>query len=364
MHEKGFEVIAVSAHGSEIKEIEEREGVKHFVVPFTRTISPIKDLMALAKLIRLMISLKPHIVHTHTPKAGLLGMIAAYLSRVPVRMHTVAGLPVMEAQGFTRKILTFTESLTYKCASKIYPNSFQLKEWIVRNIGPSQSKISVIGNGTSNGIDTNYYSIDRSIEQKALDIRQELRIDSSEKVLVFVGRLVRDKGIVELIKAFNLLNSQSLHLVLVGGYEDERDPVPEETKALIEKKTNIKAVGFQKDIRPYLALADIFVFPSYREGFPNVVLQALSMGLCCIVTDINGCNEVISHGINGLIVKPKDSESLQKALMEILSNDKLFKTMSENARSSVVDKYEQKKYWKMLLMEYKRALSKNVPEYS
>lgn len=359
MSEQGFEVIAVSADGPEIKEIKEREGVKHQTVPLTRRITPFRDLIALMEMVRLMKSLNPQMVHTHTPKAGLIGMMAAWLAKIPVRIHTVAGMPLMEAHGISRKLLWLCESITYRCALKIYPNSNQLKEWILLNFRVPEHKISVIGNGTSNGIDLDFYCKTSEINNQAASLRDVLGIKGFHQVFIFVGRLVKEKGIEELIEAFLGLQGDH-HLVLVGGYEDERDPVPREIKSKIQASPHIHPVGFQKDIRPYLAMADIFVFPSYREGFPNVVLQALAMGLPCIVSNINGCNEVIAHGHNGLIVETKSIDSLMQAMQKLRSEPGLLRELSQHARSSVESTYGQKVYWDALLAEYKALLNHHV----
>lgn len=360
MNESGFEVTAVSANGPEVTEIKDREGVEHIVIPLTRKITPLRDLIALWKMTRLIKKLKPQIVHTHTPKAGLIGMMSAWVARTPVRIHTVAGMPLMEAKGISKVLLKLSELMTYRCATKVYPNSIQLKDWMLNNFDVSKHKVAVIGNGTSNGINTQHYDRTDSVLSQAAEIRQQLGIEQEAKVLIFVGRLVKDKGIIELVDAFSDLEIQGLHLVLVGNYEDERDPVPPHIKETINQAANIHAVGFQKDIRPYMALSDLFVFPSYREGFPNVVLQALSMQLPCVVSNINGCNEVIKDGVNGVIVEPKNTTQLQQAMYALLTNIEKFDILSNNARPSVVHHYEQKDYWQALLREYKSLLNSHV----
>ena len=358
--DQGFEVIAVSADGPEIKEIKEREGVRHKVVPLTRRITPFQDLIALLRMVLLIRSLKPQMVHSHTPKAGLIGMLAAWLTNTPVRIHTVAGMPLMEAHGISRKLLWLSEAITYRCALKIYPNSNQLKEWILRNFNMPGHKIAVVGHGTSNGIDLDFYRKTGLIEDQASTLKQKLNIAEDRKVLIFVGRLVSEKGIKELVEAFLGLPVDEYQLVLLGDYEDERDPVPHKIKLKIRESPNIHPVGFQQDIRPYLAMADIFVFPSYREGFPNVVLQALAMGLPCIVSNINGCNEVIKDGYNGLIVESKSTKGLKNALQRLLNEYDLLLELRGNARLSVESNYSQKEYWDALLAEYKALLKQHV----
>ena len=352
--ENGFKVYTASADGQEIKDIKEREQVAHFILPYTRIISPFAELRALLLTFKLIKKLNPDIVHTHTPKAGLLGMIAAKLANVPHRLHTVAGMPLMEAKGINRRILQFTEKFTYRMATAVYPNSYNLKKWIESHLRPKNAKIKVIGQGSSNGIDTTFFRRTRLILEQAKDIRKKLKITNSTTVLVFVGRLVRDKGVNELVDVFDTLG-EAAHLILVGDFEDHREPLEETTKQRIFRYENIHHVGFQRDIRAYLCAGDIFVFPSYREGFPNVVLQACSMELPCLVTDINGCNEIVKNEFNGLFVTPKDTVSLERQLLRLIQDGQLRRKLSGQARL-VALKYDQQEYWNALLAEYRSIL--------
>lgn len=345
-----YEVIGISS-GEGLDEILKEQGVRGYRVGMTRKITPLHDLISLFRLIRIFIKEKPDIVHTHTPKAGTLGMIAAWITKVPHRLHTVAGLPLLITTGKKRYILELVEKLTYACATTIYSNSFKLKDIIISlKLITSSSKIKVIGNGSSNGIDIGFYSrLNISIK------REELKIPNNKFVFIFIGRIVKDKGINELISAFTKLYTinNKIHLILVGPFEKDLDPLSPETEKIILSHPNITFTGFQKDVRPYFAASDALVFPSYREGFPNVVLQAGAMGLPSIVTDINGCNEIIIEGKNGIIIPPKDENALYKAMeyFIIYQNDKV-KEMAQNARPMIAERYEQHKVWEALLKEY------------
>lgn len=359
MEGNGIEVVVASAGGKEVKEIEEREEVKHYEIPFTRVISPFQDLRCLWKIIKLIKKENPDIVHTHTPKAGLIGMMAAWYCKVPIRMHTVAGMPLMEAKGIKKTLLKLTERLTYRTATNIYPNSFNLKNWIAKNFKMYESKIEVLANGSSNGIDVSYFVEHDEILTELEKIKLKYKIHENDMVYIFVGRLVQDKGIHELVRAFEALDlkgGQNPYLFIVGAYEDDREPVDEEIKKIIKTSENIIHVGFQCDIRPYLMISDIFVFPSYREGFPNVVMQAGCFNLPCIVTDINGSNEIIKDGYNGLIVSPKEVEELRAAMMKLGNDSMLRKRMGQEARKQIVSNYDQQIVWKAILKEYKRLL--------
>lgn len=353
-----YEVHAISSPGEQLEEVRKREEVPVHGVNMTRTISPWKDLIALIKLIKIMRRTKPEIVHTHTPKAGTLGMLAAKMAGVPIRMHTVAGLPLLEATGKKRKLLDVVEKITYSCATKVYPNSFALKDIITQNGYCKEEKLAVIGNGSSNGIDTSHFDPAAISPGTVRSLRQELNLKDTDKVFCFIGRIVKDKGIHELVEAFmkNVSGHPHIKLLLVGPFEKDLDPLNKETEELLFSHPDIRFAGFQKDVRPYLAISDVFVFPSYREGFPNVVMQAGAMGLPCIVSDINGCNEIIEHKINGWIVPPKNVEELGNAIRFMTENEEASRKMADISRQMIVNRYGQQYIWEQLLAEYRKQV--------
>jgi glycosyltransferase involved in cell wall biosynthesis len=353
-----FEVIAVSSEKERLEAYGNREGVRVFHVGLTRKITPLKDIVAVFKLYRFLKKEKPSIVHTHTPKAGIVGMTAAWFAGVPNRLHTVAGLPLMEATGLKRQVLNFVEKLTYRFATKVYPNSIGLYDFIITERFIKPSKLSIIGNGSSNGIDTDLFNPIRFSEIDNISLRDKWKIPKDNFLFIFVGRLVKDKGINELIAAFSMLSElkNNISLLLVGPFENDLDPLLPETLVNIEKNPDIYSVGYQNDVRPYFATADALVFPSYREGFPNVVMQAGAMGLPSIVTDINGCNEIIAHGKNGLIIPPKDTYSLYEAMKQLSTQSLLFANLKANSREMVTSRYERQQVWDTLLFEYQCLL--------
>ena len=383
MSQNGFEVIGVSSQGPELLDVQQDEGIPVVALEMTRTISPLKDLKALWDFYRLCKKEKPIMVHSHTPKAGIVGMLGAKLAGVPIRLHTVAGLPLMEATGTKRKVLDFVEKVTYASATKVYPNSKGLYDFIVANRLTSPSKLKMIGMGSSNGIDTEFFSENKVSLEKQNELKNEYKIADSDFVFVFVGRLVGDKGINELVAAFkeletknqdsislvpssespvsnpkSLVSSKVPKLLLVGSLESDLDPLKEETLIEITANPNIISVGFQKDVRPFFAISDALVFPSYREGFPNVVMQAGAMGLPSIVSDINGCNEIIIEGENGSIVPVKDSDAVYKAMLRFMEDGPYYEKLKANARKRIQDRYEQQVVWDALLKEYNTLLKK------
>lgn len=351
-----FEVVAISADKERLKTYGNSEGVRVFHLELTRKITPLRDIAAVYKLYRFLKKERPVIVHTHTPKAGIVGMMAAWLAKVPNRLHTVAGLPLMETTGFKRKVLDFVEKMTYRFATKVYPNSKGLYDFIVSEKLTSTDKLSIIGLGSSNGIDTSDFDPSFFTEEIKDSFREKIGIPKNEFVFIFVGRLVKDKGINELIQAFlKLTESQkNSSLLLVGPFESDLDPLSEETINHIEKNTNIHSVGYKVDVRAYFAIADALVFPSYREGFPNVVMQAGAMGLPSIVTDINGCNEIIEQGVNGLIISPKNVDELYEAMKLLIADPILYSNLKKFARKNIEEKYDRQYVWQALLEEYKR----------
>ncbi|WP_299109738.1 glycosyltransferase family 4 protein [uncultured Winogradskyella sp.] len=349
-----YEVIGVSSKDKFLKVVENQEGIKTHGINMTRSISPLKDLKAAFILYKYLKKEKPSIVHTHTPKAGTLGMLAALFAGVPHRLHTIAGLPLLEATGAKRKLLNFVEKITYSCATLILPNSFAMRDIILKEKFCSTKKLKVIANGSSNGIDVDHYKVDNVSTKEKNDLIKKFSIKAQDTVFIFIGRIVKDKGINELITAFNEISktNDNVKLIIVGPSEKELDPIDPNTEELIANHNNIYTTGLVEDIRPYVAISDVLTFPSYREGFPNVVLQANCMGIPCIVSDINGCNEIITHGHNGLIIPPKNSKALKTAMLDIINSPNLVNTLAQNSRQNIVNKYRREFIWEELLTLY------------
>lgn len=361
---KYYQVVAVSSDGKELKEVEIRENVIIKPINIQRQISIYKDIVSLYKLYNLLKKEKPLIVHSITPKAGLLSMIAAKLARVPIRMHTFTGLIFPSKRGFLQYILIQMDKLLCKCATNIYPEGLGVKNDLV-NFKVTSKPLKILGNGNVNGINTKYFDpAIYTIEDKE-QLKRKLGINQEDFVFVFVGRLVSDKGINELVEVFDRLriNYMDIKLLLVGPEEKELDPLSERTLSAIDNNKGIISVGYQSDVRPYFAISDALVFPSYREGFPNVVMQAGAMGLPAIVTDINGCNEIIINHKNGTIIPVKDAGTLYQMMERYVADKEYVSGLKENAREMIASRYEQSMIWNALLEEYKsleKACANNV----
>ncbi|VAV86112.1 Alpha-1,3-N-acetylgalactosamine transferase PglA [hydrothermal vent metagenome] len=350
-----YNVIGITSPGDTIKDVENDEGIRVIEIEMTRSITPLKDLKSVYRLYKTLKKEIPFIVHTHTPKAGTVGMIASKLAGVPHRLHTIAGLPLLEAKGMKRWLLNTVEKITYACATKIYPNSFGLQDIILSNKFTKPSKLKVIGNGSSNGIDVEYFNREILDSKEILTLKSNLNLQNNDIVFIFVGRLVADKGVNELISAFKNIckNHNNVKLLLVGTFEQKLDPLLEDTLKEIESNNNILAVGWQTDVRPYFAVANVLAFPSYREGFPNVVMQAGAMNLPSIVTDINGCNEIIKNNINGIIIPPKSEKELFNAMMRLIENPDERIALAQASREVICANYKREVIWEALLQEYK-----------
>ena len=349
-----FDVLAVSGYDADLETVKNREEVSVVSVTMKRSIAPFQDLISLYRLYKLFKKERPIIVHSITPKAGLLSMVAAKYANVPVRIHTFTGLVFPAKKGLFQKLLILMDKVLCWHATHIIPEGAGVKQDLL-DYKITKKPLEVIANGNVNGIDTTFFNSNTISEQQQQNLRNELGIDSSDFVFVFIGRLVADKGINELVRAFLSLAIPNCKLLLVGPYETE-DPLQPETLKAIQQNDSILSVGFQHDVRPYLVISDCMVFPSYREGFPNVVMQAGAMGLPSIVTDINGSNEIIIEGFNGTIVPAKNVTALSNAMIRIKEDETWRNQLQSNARSSIISRYEQELVWEALLIKYKEFL--------
>ena len=352
-----YDMILLTSPGEKLEHLKSEYGVTGMGIQMERHISPLKDFKALCKITHAFKKEKPTLVHSMTPKAGLLCMMAAKITKVPLRVHTFTGLVFPTSKGLKRKILMFTDWLTCACATHIIPEGEGVKKDLLNN-KITKKPIKVLGNGNVMGVDMERFS--------KRPVIMDLAIKLKEKELftfLFVGRIVHDKGIDELCESFQTIHSMysNTRLILVGDYEEELDPIKESSKKLIESSdSGIQAVGVKRndELIAYYAMADCFILPSYREGFPNTVLEAGAMGLPSIVTDINGSREIIIEGENGTIIPPRDSNALTEAMKQIITQKQLRENMANNARKMIGDRFEQGFVRKCLFDFYDEILSK------
>ena len=351
-----FEVVGVAADTGELQKVAEREGVRVIDVPMHREISLWSDLLCLLTLWRLFRREQPDIVHANTPKGSLLSMIAAWMARIPVRIYTVTGLRYQGVTGKFRCLLQSMEKLTCHFATDVIPEGKGVLN-ALREDGITKKPLEVVLNGNINGVDVSYFSVQECPANRA-QARRELNISPDDFTFVFVGRIVADKGMNELASCMRRLKGRC-KLILVGSFESTLDPLKDNNEEFFKTSPDVRYVGWQTDIRPYLIAADALVFPSYREGFPNVVLQAGAMELPAIVTDINGANEIIINEQNGIIIPPKNEEALFKAMVSFIEEPQRISSMAAKAREMVCTRFSQQDVWNALLERYRKMLLNN-----
>lgn len=378
LKDRGYEIVAVSSMDNDLRQLAEREQIRSIGIEMDRHISVTKDLQSLRQLYHVFRQERPDMVHSMTPKAGLLCMMAAWMARVPVRVHTFTGLVWPTSKGLQRRILMMTDWITCACATHVIPEGQGVLEDLQNHI--TKKPMKVLGYGNIRGIDLEYWNKTEAIKEKAEELRKS---GDSAFTFLFVGRIVGDKGINELVKAFakyveeqkqNKDTMQRCRLVLVGRYEEDLDPVKPETLKLIDTIDEIQAVGPQygDDLLAWYAATDCFVFPSYREGFPNTVIEAGAMELASIVTDINGAREIISKydreqlksekdietfvaqqnrrldpgekmsiRSNGVVIPSKDEDAIYNAMLWMIEHTEERKKMGVAARQMVAERFEQ-----------------------
>ncbi len=347
---KHYDVVAVSGYDNDLEEVKSREEVTIKDIKMERAISPFKDLISLYKLYRYFKKEKPTIVHSITPKAGLLSMMAAKYARVPIRIHTFTGLIFPSKSGLFQKLLIVMDKVLCWHATHIFPEGNGVKQDLER-YQITTKPLKILANGNVNGIDIEYFNPENVNLEEKQNLKNVLNLSEKDFVFIYVGRLVKDKGLNELVQAFSKIKDENVKLLLVGPFENELDPLKPETISEIKDNSNIVSVGYQKDVRKYYAISSVLVFPSYREGFPNVVLQAGAMQLPSIVTNINGSNEIITHNKNGLIIPVQNSDAIFAAMLFMMNEN--IEDMSKHARIMVENRYKQQLVWESLLKEYK-----------
>ena len=352
MEKEGYEFVVVTSPGEALERFrEECPQFKVIEVPMERHIAILKDVVALLQMIWVMLRERPYVVHSMTPKAGLLTMVAAKLTGVPVRIHTFTGLVWPTATGNKRKILMLTDRILCACASHVIPEGQEVLNDL-RDFGVCRKPMRVLGFGNVRGVDMERFDPSRF---------RPSSVENRPFTFTFVGRIVGDKGINELVEAFTKLHDTYPHtkLLLVGRYEPELDPLSELTKQRIVALDAIVTCGVKMGdelLQTYMD-SDCFVLPSYREGFPNTVLEAGAMGLPSIVTDINGSREIIAEGENGLIVPSRQVEPLYEAMELLLTDVEARQRMAGRSRKMIRSRFEKGFVQRCLLDYYQEILS-------
>ena len=349
-----YDVCAISGEAEKLKEFAEGEGIRYKYMPLHREVALLSDIVCLIRYVWLFLRERPYVVHGNTPKASMLSMVAAWITRRPVRVYMCHGLRYQSARGRMQKLLMWFEELSCACANKVLCVSHGVKEQLVVDGLCASSKAKVVLSGTAGGVDTDYFS-----RQAAGVGRQEpgagLNLPDDAFVFIFVGRIVRDKGIGELTGAFNQLyeKHKNVYLLLIGEKEQTLNPLDAETLQTIDENKHIVELGHQDDIRPFLALSDALVLPSYREGVGQVLLEAGCMDVPCIASDIIGCNEVIVPGVNGELIPPQNEMALYLKMKEWVENPQTLQKMADSCRASIVERFAKERVWQAYIAEYR-----------
>ena len=356
--EKGFDVLMVSADGQGREDVIRQEGVEHRIVPMTRKITPLADLRSLMQLYKLFKKEKPDIIHSHTPKAGLLAMIAGKMAGIKIRIHTIAGLRFMTEQGMKRKLLVSMEKLTAKFASHVWPNSNSMLGYIKENRLVPLKKLEVIGGGSSNGINLQRFSNEKLDVNHLNEVKKLVNYNEKLIYLLCIGRIVKDKGINELVAAFAKLyaNNNDLRLILVGTFEEELDPIAGETRKILESHPGIIQTGWREDVEYFMPISFALVHPSYREGFPNVLLQAGAMLCPVICSRIAGNIDIIEHEKTGILFEPESETSLTQALVYAFDHPFILNSCAKALRRKIEEQFDQHVLQEKIISKYKELL--------
>jgi glycosyltransferase involved in cell wall biosynthesis len=358
MRARGMVLTAVSSPGAMLDHFAATQGVPVQAVEMPRRITLRQDVVAIWRLYHLLRTIRPHIVHAHTPKAGLLGMIAAWLARVPVRIYHIRGLPLMTAMGGKRHLLSWTERISCRLAHQVLCVSHSIRDVALEEGLCPSAKIKVLLGGSGNGVDALVrFNPERLPRTARDDIRRRYGIPPGAGVIGFVGRIVRDKGIVELVEAWDALSGEysDLHMLLVGPFEPQ-DPVPAEVEKRLRNDPRIHLTDNVSEAATYYTAMDLLVLPTYREGFPNVPLEAASMELPVVATAIPGCIDAVQEGVTGLLVPPREGTALAEATRVYLRDRSLMRAHGQAGRQRVLRDFRQEAIWEALADEYCRLL--------
>lgn len=321
----------VSNKEGSIDEIEQAEGVAHITLPINRNFAPIADLIALYKFYKLFKKEKPLIIHSQSIKANLLSMVAGKLAGVPIRIQTMAGLISTMDNSLKSKIYRQVEIITFKFSTNVWPNSISSYKYMLDTKMCPKEKMAVIGYGSSNGVNINLFNKDKIPQNELEDAKKIINFDSSNFYFLFLGRIVRDKGIADAVKAFTTLQKKHQHvrLIVAGIYDESAAPLDTETLSALKNNSAIHFVGKVPSVQPYFTVANCFLFPSYREGFPTVLLEAGALRCPIICSDIIGNIDMIRHNETGLIFKVKDVNDIEKSMEYSLKNRDKVKIMAD-----------------------------------
>jgi len=358
MQERGFDIHVITSPGSKLEKFGHDAGVRTYAVEMPRKITPLSDLRALWHLVRTIRKIKPDIVHSHTPKGGLLGMIAATILRVPVRVYHIRGLPYMTATGPKRLLMMATEWVSCRLAHHVISVGHMIREVAIEDRICPAEKVSTYHGGSGNGVDAKTrFNPSRFDVQSRRQLRHKLGIGTEDLVVGFVGRIFVEKGVEELAAAWASIREtySSAHLVLVGE-EQEADPISRETMSRLKEDPRVHFSGAVDDTAAMYSIFDVMALPTYREGVPNVLLEAASMQVPVVATEIPGCVEAVKDGITGKLVPVKEVDALADAIATYLDSGEMRELHGKAGRERMLADFQQERIWESIYNEYLRHL--------
>lgn len=354
MSQHGFEVTMISSDGWELPSVIALEKVPHITVNLTRKLSPFTDARSIWKLYRLFKKIKPDIIHTENLKANLCGLIAGWMAGVPVRIQTMAGLVSPTKKGLKGWLVRQAEIISFWFATDVWPNSYSSLEYMQKTRMVNPKKARVIGRGSTNGIDLERFNPDAIIPERLAEIKKTVNWQPTNKILLFVGRMVREKGVEELVAAFEKIQDQypDIKLVFLGPEEADLDPLSADTLHAIKQNPRILHIEWTDEVEYYLAISTLFVFPSYREGFPNVIMQAGAMNCPVVCSNALGNIDIIRQKENGILHQVQDTDALVEALCFALDNPELVKQYAACLHHEMVNYFNRYSIYELYIREY------------
>lgn len=358
---KYFDLTFVASNESNPAELENRgriEQIRVHEIPMKREISLFKDFKSLIAFLSYFHAMKPDAVHGNTPKGALLAMLAAKLTGVKTRIYMCHGLRYQGYSGIMRKILENMEHLTCSCATHVLCVSDGVRNTLAQDgICPAR-KSNVIGYGSCNGINKDFFDASAYSTEEQERLRRQYGIHKDDFLFIFMGRIVKDKGVNEMIEAFTRYRKENpcVCLMILGAFEDNQNPVETSTQEIIKgNKEGVIYCGKQTDVRPFVAASQCLLLPSYREGFGMVLMEAGAMGIPVICSDIIGCNNVVTND-NGLLIEPKNADDLYQKIKIMVENTSLYRHFVSSTRLSIINRFNQSELWSKFLVYYQNVI--------
>jgi len=356
LQKNGFEITAVASDGVEHQKLQEL-GIRSVAISMKKQPSPLNDLISLLKLMIFFMYNRFDLVSVSTPKASLLGSLAAFITFQKKIIFTIRGRAYENKQGFSKQIFENIDKLICSMSDSVFSISHEIMEDFISKKLCKKEKIFVIGSGSSNGVDLRKFTKTDELVIKASEEKNKLGIPANDLCILYSGRIRKDKGTNELVKAFlKILETRNDVSLLIQGKHDVVDPIDDVILHEIENNKKIYTADWSYEVEKYFALADIFAFPSYREGFGNVVIEASAMELPVVSFDVIGCRESVANEKSGILCEPYNVQEFYVVLMKLIENKELRQTFGQYGRKRVVEEFDSFIIWKELVQKYQELV--------